>query len=121
MKTKIFLTFLILTNIYGNNLDSFFKDDVIDATEEIIEMHDLENKKKIQEFNKFKENHKKQVIYVEDEKIPNVVFKQPEVYNIYTRDELRSWNGIDAIISSGWKTIIVGKHQLILNDEIKNK
>jgi len=101
----------------GINLDSYFSKD-LEVTDVIIEKLKLEKEQNIERINKIRKNTR--VVFKENQP-PKVYFKQPRIYTIYTREELRSYGNVDMILNSGWKTIIVGNHQLIINNEIKIK
>jgi len=109
---------LLLNNINAIDLDKFFEEDTEDITSKIISDIKYQNSLKDKKILKAKNNQK---IILKENRPPKVYFKQPRIYTIYTREELRSFRNIDMILNSGWKTIIVGKHQLIINDEYKVK
>lgn len=123
MKT-IYLSLLLSTNyLFAINLDSYFQNEY-NITNEIIEernslkyeLDNVRNEKLIsdQKYNTIKRT-------VDEDEVPIIYFKQPKIYTIYTREELRSWGDIDVVYNYGWKSVIVGKHRLILNNELKIK
>jgi len=119
MKKIILIMGLGITSMLADNvdLDSFFGND-LEVTDVIIEKMKLEQELSLEKIEKIRKNTK--VVFKENQP-PKVYFKQPRIYTIYTREELRSYGNIDMILNSGWKTIIVGNHQLIINNEIKIK
>jgi hypothetical protein len=114
---KIILIGMVISSLNANNLDNFFEND-IEVTSNVISEIEYKQKIKNDEVYKAQKNVK---IILKENTPPKVYFKQPRVYTIYTREELRSFRNIDMVINSGWKTIIVGQHQLIINDEYKAK
>ena len=100
------------------NLDEFFGNDD-DVTEILINDMKQKKKKQLDKIAHIKKNNVKYVI--KENTPPKIYFKQPRVYTIYTREELRTFENVEMIINSGWKTIIVGQHQLVINDEMKIK
>jgi len=121
---KIYLPLLLSINsLFAIDLDSYFNDDS-DITKDIIEERNM-LKSKIENIQKEKqisdENYNSIKKLADEANVPHIYFKQPKIYTIYTREELRSWGDIDVIFNAGWKSVIVGKHRLILNNELKIK
>jgi len=117
---------LVIIIIFNNNLlmaDKFNLDNYFQKNNDITKnlINDINEKKK-KNASEMKEIKKNSIKYVVKENTPpKVYFKQPRVYTIYTREELRSFENVEMVINSGWKTIIVGQHQLVINDEFKIK
>lgn len=122
-KTYIFLLIGFFSLAHGTNLDNFFSNDNVDITDTVItEKKVLERKvEALEKENKLQKMEIGNRFVKQGDLAPTVYFKQPKLYTIYTREELRSWGDIDVVFNSGWKTIIVGKHRLILNNEMKIK
>lgn len=112
-----------LSTLMANGLDDFFKTDNVDITDSIVsEKIILERKvKALEKQNALQKMEIEDRIFKSTNPAPNVYFKQPKVYTIYTREELRSWGDFDVVLNAGWKTVVVGKHRLILNNEMKIK
>jgi hypothetical protein len=125
MKNKIVIlgTLFIGNFLTGQNLDKFFDFQVNDVTNDVIEERGILEKKvsDLEKENKRKDKEIENKSYPNREMPPLVYFKQPKIYTIYTREELRSWDDTDVLFNAGWKTVIVGKHRLILNNEMKIK
>lgn len=119
---KILLSLTLLSSLaFSDNLDSFFKTEEKDFTDVLLKNQAQLEKDYARKVESIKKNYPREVIYEDDDRVPTVYFKQPKIFTVYTRQELRSWDDIDVVIGAGWKTIVVGKHQMILNDEIKIK
>lgn len=123
IKNTLIYLLLGASTLYANNLDNFFNDDNLDITDTIVsEKIVLEKKlKALEEQNSLQKKKINDRMHLTSNIAPTVYFKQPKVYTIYTREELRSWGDIDVVFNSGWKTVVVGKHRLVLNNEMKIK
>lgn len=122
-KTFIYLTLGVGATLMATNLDEFFSTKDHDITDAILTEKTILEKKveSLEKANRLKEIEIEHKMTRQADMAPTVYFKQPKIYTIYTREELRSWGDIDVVFSSGWKTVVVGKHRLVLNNEMKIK
>lgn len=116
-KVLIVLGLPMILSANGVDMDAFF-DGTSDVTESVIT--DIKLKRQVN-IDRVEKERKRVKIITKENTPPKVYFKQPRIYTIYTRDEIRNFGNIDMILNNGWKTIVVGQHQLVVNDEFKNK
>jgi len=105
-----------------SSLDDYFSND-LDLTQEFKEVESLKEQQQRETIEATTLANQKEIKKISKNKydVPSIYFKQPDIYTIYTREEIRSIDNIDIIINRGWKSVIVGDHQLVINDEYKLK